>query len=82
MVTVLYRQRHGYDVVIHTEDHGPAHVHVIKGGNEVIIELITWRIIGNQRFNQRELSRIRKLLRENEALLVETWSRLHESYRD
>ena len=79
MVTVLYRQRHGYDVVIHTEDHGPAHVHVIKGSNEVLIELITWRIIENHRFNERELRRIRRLLRENEALLVETWSRLHES---
>lgn len=79
MVTVLFRQRHGYDVVIHTEDHGPAHVHVIKGGNEVLIELVTWRIIENHRFNQRELRRIRRLLRENEALLVETWSRLHES---
>ena len=79
MVTVLYRQRHGYDVVIHTEDHGPAHVHVIKGGNEVLIELVTWRIIENQRFNERELRRIRRLLRENEVLLVETWSRQHES---
>lgn len=79
MVTVLYRQRHGYDVVIHTEDHGPPHVHVIKGGNEVLIELTTWRIIENHRFNRRELRRISRLLRENETLLVETWSRLHES---
>ena len=79
MVRVLYRQRHGYDVVIHTEDHVLAHVHVIKGGNEILIELITWRIIENHRFNERELRRIRRLLRENEALLVETWSRLHES---
>ncbi|MCY3918005.1 MAG: DUF4160 domain-containing protein [Chloroflexi bacterium] len=79
MVTVLYRQRHGYDVVIHSEDHGPAHVHVIRGGNEVLIELVTWRILENHRFNERELRRIRKLLREHEALLVETWSRLHES---
>ncbi|MCY3831877.1 MAG: DUF4160 domain-containing protein [Chloroflexi bacterium] len=79
MVTVLYRQRHGYDVVIHTEDHGPAHVHVIKGGNEVLIELTTWRIIENRRFNERELRRIRRLLRENETLLMETWSRLHDS---
>lgn len=79
MVTVLYRQRHGYDVVIHTEDHGPAHVHVIKGGNEVLIELITWRVIENHRFNGRELRRIRRLLRDNEELLVATWSRLHES---
>ena len=30
MVTVLYRQRHGYDVRIHTDDHPPAHVHVWK----------------------------------------------------
>ena len=54
-------------------------MHVIKGGNEVLIELVTWRIIENHRFNERELRRIRRLLRENEALLVETWSRLHES---
>lgn len=79
MITVLYRQRHGYDVVIHTDDHGPARAHVIKGGNEVLIELITWKIIDNHGFNERELRRIRRLLRQNEALLVEVWSRLHES---
>ena len=28
MVTVLYRQRHGFDVRIYIRDHPPAHVHV------------------------------------------------------
>ena len=79
MVTVLYRQRHGYDVVIHTEDHFPAHVHVLKGDKEVLLRLDSLDIIDNFGFNVREVRQIQRLLRRHEALIVETWERLHGS---
>jgi Domain of unknown function (DUF4160) len=29
----------GFDVMIYTDDHPPAHVHVFKAGEEIIIDL-------------------------------------------
>lgn len=37
MATILRVQ--GFDFRIYTNDHPPAHVHVIKGGGEVVIEI-------------------------------------------
>ena len=79
MVTVLYRQRHGYDVAIHITEHFPAHVHVMRGDKEVQLYLSDWGIMENYGFNNREIRRIRKLLQENRALILETWIRLHGS---
>ena len=79
MVTVLYRQRHGYDVRIHTDDHPPAHAHVWKDNRELIVELRQMRIRKNMGFNSREVRQIVALLRDHEALLRETWVRLHGS---
>ena len=77
MVTILHRQRYGYDVVIHTNEHGPAHVHVFRGGNKLKAELQPVRVISYDGFNGRERRRIRALLEQHQALLLREWSRLH-----
>ena len=75
MVTVLDRRRHGCDVIIYPKDHTPAHVHVLKGGNEVLININDWSVIENYGFRSREISRIVKLPKQYELLLKETWDR-------
>lgn len=77
MVTILNRRQHGFDVVIHTNEHGPPHVHVFRGGNTLKAELQPVRIVRNYGFNTRERRRIRALLEEHQALLLREWSRLH-----
>lgn len=77
MVTVLYRQRHGYDVRIHSDDHPPAHVHVMKDNREIIIELRGMNIRKNSGFNNREVRKILALLREHDSLIRETWLNMH-----
>ena len=77
MVTILHRQRYGYDVVIYTSEHGPAHVHVFRGGKQLKVELLPIRIVDNGGFNNREIRRIRALLEEHHALLLHEWTRLH-----
>lgn len=79
MVTVLYRQRHGYDVRIHSDDHPPAHVHVMKDNRELIIELRGMNIRKNSGFNNREVRKILALLREHDSLIRETWLNMHGS---
>lgn len=77
MVTILNRRRHGFDVVIYTNDHGPAHVHVYRGGNKLKAELQPVSIVYSRGFNSRERRRIRALLEEHHALLLREWTRLH-----
>ncbi len=80
MVTVLYKQRHGYDVRIYPDDHDPPHVHVWKGGRQVKIDLETMEVISmSNNFNSREIRQIVDLLREHESLLFEVWERLQDS---
>ncbi len=79
MVTVLFRQRHGYDVRIYPDDHDPPHVHVWKGGRQVKIDLETMEVISmSNNFNSREIRQIVDLLREHESLLFEVWERLQD----
>ena len=73
MVTVLCRQRHGYDVRIYTDDHLPAHVHVFKGEKRVQVYLDPIEFEDNHGFNTRELGRIRDLIEENIDLLMRMW---------
>jgi len=79
MVTVLYRQRHGYDVRIYTKDHPPAHAHVWKGEKNIQIDLMTLEVSDNQGYNTREIRQIRKLVVDNRELLNDVWKAIHES---
>lgn len=80
MVTILYRQRHGYDVRMYPDDHDPPHVHVWKGGREVKIDLETMEVISmSHRFYNREIGQMVNLLREHEPILMNVWERLQDS---
>lgn len=78
MVTVLYRQRHGYDVRIYTNDHPPAHAHVLRGDKKVQINLNTLEVKHNRGYSTREIRQIRKLVTENRELLFDVWNDIHE----
>ncbi len=80
MVTVLNRRRHGYDVIIYPKDHDPAHVHVFRGGKEVLININDWSVIENYGFHSRELRRIFDLLKEYESVLIDTWDHYPGSF--
>ena len=77
MVTILNRRQHGFDVVIHTNEHGPAHVHVFRGGSQIKAELEPVRIVYNKGFNSGERRRIRALLEQHQARLLYEWTKLH-----
>lgn len=78
MVTVLYRQRHGYDVRIYTKDHPPAHAHVWKGDKNLRINLMTFEVSDIRGYNMREIGQIRKLVADNRELLFDVWKAIHE----
>ncbi len=80
MVTILHRQRYGYDVRMYPDDHDPPHVHVWKGGRQRKVELESMEVISSShKFNKREVRQIVNLLRQHEALLLSVWEQLQGS---
>ena len=77
MVTVLYRQKHGYDVRVYPNDHEPAHVHVTKGKKHVEVFLEPVELGQNDGFKNRDLRKIRRLVKEKKNRLLETWIQYH-----
>jgi hypothetical protein len=79
MVTVLRGQ--GFRVVIYPNDHRPAHVHVIKAGNEALFNLHCpegppelWENYG---FSRQDVQRIKALLADKVQDLCERWRAIH-----
>ena len=72
----------GLRVTIYTNDHRPAHVHVIGRGCEARFELHCpagpAELAENFGFSRREVRQILQGLKENLAELCEAWRRIHE----
>lgn len=74
----------GWRVVIYPNDHRPAHVHIIGGGNEAVFRLNCppgpVELRENYGFSRRELGIIEKRLSSSLAMLCNTWRRIHDHY--
>ncbi|MFC4486853.1 MULTISPECIES: DUF4160 domain-containing protein [Tepidiphilus] len=71
-------------IVIYTNDHRPAHVHIIDSGREATFDLhcpdgppelrLTFG------FDRQSLNRIRKMLADRLATLCHQWRQIHGDY--
>jgi hypothetical protein len=70
----------GWQIVIHTDDHTPAHVHVRRAGGEVArVQLDPVELMDSWQLNKREIGVIVAIVKENQALLLEEWDKYHTS---
>ncbi|MCC7451058.1 MAG: DUF4160 domain-containing protein [Anaerolineae bacterium] len=69
MAPTILRQE-GYQFIVFTHDHLPAHVHVRRAGNLARVKLDPVEVMSNYGFNTRELSKILEIVRDNQALLL------------
>lgn len=78
MPTVL--TENGFEVMIHTDDHKPAHVHVYKGGL-VIINLNNRRTAPSVRevrgMSRKEVRDALILVTNNKKVLARRWRKIH-----
>lgn len=76
----IYRQD-GFEVIIYTNDHRPAHVHVFKAEGEVIIylgsEAAPPRVRTNIDMGRNDERRALIIVAENNAAFWEEWRRIH-----
>jgi len=79
MPTVLNKS--GFSVRIYTNDHRPAHVHVIKNGCEAVFNLNCPdgppELRENYGFSLQDCRDILRLLMANLAALCAAWSQIH-----
>jgi hypothetical protein len=68
-------------VTIYSNDHRPAHVHVIGRGSEVVFRLNCpagpVEVRENYGFSRREVSHIEAKLTEHLGRICETWEKIH-----
>lgn len=62
--------------MINTEDHPPAHVHCIKAGAAVLIEIETLKVRKNYRMPTHEIRNAVQLVEANQALLLTEWRKV------
>lgn len=74
--------RHGgFRVVIYTDDHAPAHVHVFYGREELLVSLGSdTEPVGvrtNRGMKPQRILKALRLVADHQALLLERWREIH-----
>ena len=80
MPTVL--REGGYQFIIFTSDHPPAHVHVRYSGHLAKIRLEPMEFDRTGGLNAGDQSKILEIVRDNREFLLAEWNRLHPSEED
>ncbi len=78
MSPTIIRPRN-YRVIIFTNDHPPAHVHVRRAGNEARVGLEPVVLLDNYGFSSREVKQILQIVRDNQTALLTSWDSIHPS---
>ena len=68
--------KNGFDVVIYTADHEPAHVHVFKSGKEAKIYLADLQT-EDKGMKKQELKQALDLVKQNQGYLWSKWEEMH-----
>ena len=78
MSPVIVRSR-GYRVIIFTNDHPPAHIHVRRAGKKARVRLEPVELLNDYGYSSREIKQILKLVQDNQTVLLTQWDRYHTS---
>lgn len=74
MPTVL--RRNGFEVRIYTSDHIPAHVHVIRGGGRMVIDIETLETRRITDMTNREVRQALQIVADHREFLLDEWKRI------
>jgi len=75
-VPTVLRQE-GYDVVIRSNDHEPAHVHVFEGDGESKINLDPVEVKQVWNMKRQIARKARRIVSENQEYLLQRWDEIH-----
>ena len=75
MPTVLRQE--GYDIVIRSNDHEPAHVHVFEGDGEAKIDLDPVEVKQVWNMKRQVARKAKRIVTENQEYLLQQWEEIH-----
>ena len=76
-VPTVLRER-GFEVRIYTFDHPPAHVHVVKAGAVMKIDLASCQVTEIAgRISGQEVKRAERIVAQDVELLMQEWTKIH-----
>lgn len=75
MPTVL--RKDGFAVMIYTQDHIPAHVHIWRAGGEIIINIASFEIIKVEDMSRRDSAKAVEIVEANHEYLLARWQEIH-----
>lgn len=66
-----------YRVIIFTNDHPPAHVHVARDGRMVKVGLQPIQILEYDRELKKDLGKVKAIVEDNLQFLLDRWNEIH-----
>lgn len=68
----------GFRFFIPTNDHGPAHIHVSKGGRDAKLSLVPdIYLLGETKMKMKDLSEAFAIVERQQAAFLQAWKTLH-----
>lgn len=67
----------GFSVMIYTQDHLPAHVHIWRAGGEIVINITTLEVTRVEGISRRDSTQAVRIVEENREFLLERWHEIH-----
>lgn len=67
----------GLRFVIFTNDHAPAHVHVIRDGQHTRIEIETLEVLGKNNLSRKDMKTALEVIGQNRDLFRAYWRNYH-----
>ncbi len=75
MPTVLRQE--GYEIVIRSNDHWPAHVHAFEGDGEAKIDLNPVEVKQVWNMKRQVARNAKRIVSENQEYLLQRWEEIH-----
>ncbi len=69
-------QINGFEIYIYTHDHAPMHVHIFRGGEEVVINIETVSVRDNRGMKMKDAHRAQEIVADNQEFLASEWKRI------
>lgn len=79
MPTVLRVDGFRFLILLPPREHGPAHVHVERGGATMIVELLTLLVRDVRGMSDADVRKAVRIVEENDGTLIAEWRRIHGS---
>jgi hypothetical protein len=67
-----------YRFMIHSHDHGPAHLHIYGPGTHMKFDLMNFECKEAYGVTAREIRKIQNFIEENQTLFLDAWAEIHD----